>query len=254
MKDLKGKVALVTGAAAGFGKAIAAVLLGKGCKVALLDMDAIQGKQTIAEFQAKYGKDNCIFFQCDVTDDQALDDCFSRTAAHFGGLDIVVNNAGIEGEARWKKIFAINTEAVFSGILLGLKYMGKDTGHNGGHIINVASITGLIVFPMVPAYNASKTAVVTMTRAFGSELYFNRHGVKVNCICPEPMNTPLWWGISSAGKLNEDCRSLAHEYDKLVMPVEHVANGIVKILEDDKNGSALKVQHGQELQYHEFQE
>lgn len=68
------------------------------------------------------------------------------------------------------------------------------------------------------------------------------------------MNTPLWWGISSAGKLQEECRSLANEYDKLVMPVEHVANGIVKILEDDKNGSALKVQHGKELQYHEFKD
>lgn len=254
MKDLKGKTALLTGAASGFGKAIAGVLLGKGCKVALLDMDGMQGKETIAEFQGKYGKDSCIFFQCDVTDDQALDDCFSRTVAHFGGLDIVVNNAGIAGEARWKKIFAINTEAVFSGILLGLKYMGKDRGHNGGHIINVASITGLIVFPALPAYNASKVAVVAMTRAFGCDLHFNRHGVKVNCICPEPMNTPLWWGISSAGKLQNDTRDMANEYDKLVMPVEHVANGIVKILEDDKNGCALKAQHGQEFQYHEFKE
>lgn len=254
MKDLKGRTALITGAASGFGKAIACVLLGKGCQVALLDMDGMQGKETIAELQGKYGKDSCIFYQCDVTDDQALDDCFSRTAAHFGGLDIVVNNAGIEGEARWKKIFAINTEAVFSGILLGLKYMGKDRGHNGGHIINVASITGLIVFPPVPAYNASKAAVVMMTRAFGCDLHFNRHGVKVNCICPEPMNTPLWWGISSAGKLQNDTRDLASEYDKLVMPVEHVANGIVKILEDDKNGCALKAQYGQELQYHEFKD
>ncbi|KAL1437488.1 hypothetical protein MTO96_048874 [Rhipicephalus appendiculatus] len=201
MKDLKGKVALVTGAATGFGKAIVDLLLSRGCKVALLDMDCTVGKQTTAEFQAKYGKDSCIFLRCDVTDDQELDDCFCRTRAHFCGLDIVINNAGIAGEAKWKKIFAINAQAVFSGILLGFKYMGKDNGQKGGDIINVASDAGLRVKPTIPAYNAAKTAV--------DDLYLNRHGVRVNCICPEPMNTPMWWGISAFCKTREDTTPMA---------------------------------------------
>nr|XP_037273508.1 uncharacterized short-chain type dehydrogenase/reductase y4vI-like [Rhipicephalus microplus] len=253
MKDLKGKVALVTGAATGFGKAIVDLLLSRGCKVALLDMDCIVGKQTTAEFQAKYGKDGCIFLRCDVTDDQELDDCFCRTRANFCGLDIVVNNAGIAGEAKWKKIFAINTEAVFSGILLGLKYMGKDNGQKGGDIINVASVAGLRVMPTIPAYNAAKTAVVAMTRAFGDDLYLNRHGVRVNCICPEPMNTPMWWGISAFCKTREDTTAMALDYDKRVMPVEHVARGVLMILDDEKNGTALAALHGKELHYFQFQ-
>ncbi|KAL3227280.1 hypothetical protein MRX96_024242 [Rhipicephalus microplus] len=228
MKDLKGKVALVTGAATGFGKAIVDLLLSRGCKVALLDMDCIVGKQTTAEFQAKYGKDGCIFLRCDVTDDQELDDCFCRTRAHFCGLDIVVNNAGIAGEAKWKKIFAINTEAVFSGILLGLKYMGKDNGQKGGDIINVASVAGLRVMPTIPAYNAAKTAVVAMTRAFGDDLYLNR---------PRSPNTT----------------AMALDYDKRVMPVEHVARGVLMILDDEKNGAALAALHGKELHYFQFQ-
>uniref|UniRef100_A0A023FV38 15-hydroxyprostaglandin dehydrogenase [NAD(+)] n=1 Tax=Amblyomma parvum TaxID=251391 RepID=A0A023FV38_AMBPA len=252
MKDLNGKVALVTGAAAGFGRAIVDLLLGRGCKVALLDMDCVTGKQTVAEFRAKYGKESCIFLRCDVTDDQELDDCFCKTRAHFCGLDIVINNAGVEGEAKWKKLFAINIEAVFCGILLGFKYMGKDNGQKGGHIINVASVAGLGVMEAIPAYNTSKTAVVAMTRAFGSDLYLNRHGVKVNCICPDPMNTPLWWGISSFCKTKEECKAGALEYDKRVMPVEDAAKGIVKILEDDKNGSALLALHGEELKYFNF--
>ncbi|XP_077492839.1 15-hydroxyprostaglandin dehydrogenase [NAD(+)]-like [Amblyomma americanum] len=252
MKDLKGKVALVTGAATGFGKAVVDLLLGKGCKVAILDIDGVVGKQTTAEFQAKYGKESCIFLRCDVTDDQELDDCFCRTRAHFCALDIVINNAGIAGEPKWKKIFAINTQAVFCGILLGFKYMGKDNGQKGGHIINVASNSGLQVMETIPAYNASKTAVVAMTRAFGTDLYFNRHGVRVNCICPEPMNTPMWWGISAFCKTREECTPMALDFDKRVMPVERVAKGIVKILEDDRNGAALTAYHNEEQKYFEF--
>ncbi|XP_077530262.1 15-hydroxyprostaglandin dehydrogenase [NAD(+)]-like [Haemaphysalis longicornis] len=254
MKDLRGKVALVTGAATGFGKAIVDLLLQNGCKVSLLDMDPNQGKQTTGEFQEKYGKDSCIFLRCDVTDDQELDDCFCRSQAHFGGLDIVVNNAGIAGEPKWKKIFAVNTAAVFNGILLGLKYMGKDNNQNGGHIINVASAAAFGVFAHIPAYSASKAAVVTMTRAFGNDIYFNRHGVKVNCICPDPMNTPMWWGISAACRMREDTKPVPLQYDSGVMTVESVAKGVLQILEDEKNGSALVALHGEKLKYHEFQD
>ncbi|CAN7993569.1 unnamed protein product [Ixodes pacificus] len=254
MEDLKGKVALVTGGASGFGKAIEELLLSKGCMVAVLDMDVEQGRKTAAEFQSKYGKECCVFYKCDVTDDQEFEDCFSKTKSKFGGLDIVVNNAGVAGEARWKKIFAINTEAVFCGTLLGFKYMGKDNGHRGGHIINVASVAGLVLLPAIPAYNASKFAVVAMTRSFGTDLHFNRHGVKVNCICPEPMDTPMWWAISEFCKTKNDTTNFAQDYDKRVQRIEDVAKGVVKIIEDGQNGSALVALHGQDLKYYNFQE
>lgn len=254
MKDLQGKVALVTGGASGFGKAIVSLLLSKGCKVAFLDMDVEQGRKTAAEFQSEYGQECCVFYKCDVTDDQEFEDCFCKTRSKFGGLDIVVNNAGIAGEARWKKIFAINTEAVFCGTLLGLKYMGKDNGQKGGYIINVASVAGLVLLPAIPAYNASKFAVVAMTRSFGTDLYFNRHGVKVNCICPEPMDTPMWWGISKFCRSRSDTLDFSEDYDKRVQRIEDVAKGVVKLIEDEKNGSALVAQHGQDLKYYTFQE
>ncbi|XP_040061363.1 15-hydroxyprostaglandin dehydrogenase [NAD(+)] [Ixodes scapularis] len=254
MKDFQGKVALVTGGAVGFGRAIETLLLDKGCKVAILDLDVEQGRKTEAEFQGKYGKEYCVFYRCDVTDDQEFEDCFVRTRAKFGGLDIVVNNAGVAGEAKWKKIFAINTVAAFCGTLLGLKYMGKDNGHKGGHIINVASRAGLQIQTVIPAYNASKFAVVAMTRSFGTDLHYNRHGVKVNCICPEPMNTPMWWGISEFCKTKNDTVEFAQGYENRVQRVEDVAQGVLKLLEDEKNGTALTAFHGRDLEYYQFQE
>ncbi|KAG0409979.1 hypothetical protein HPB47_012904 [Ixodes persulcatus] len=164
--------------------------------VALLDIDEKQGTKTVAEFQQKHGKESCVFYECDVTNEGQLEDCFKSTRSKFGALDILVNNAGIFSEDNWRKMFAINIESVYSGILLGFKYMGKDKGYNGGHIINTASIVGIYVAPAAPAYNTSKCAVVAMTRAFGSKLHLDRHGVKVNCLCPDPIDTSMWAQIT----------------------------------------------------------
>ncbi|EEC11145.1 15-hydroxyprostaglandin dehydrogenase, putative, partial [Ixodes scapularis] len=180
-------------------------------------------------------------------------DCFSKTKSKFGGLDIVVNNAGVAGEARWKKIFAINT-AVFCGTLLGFKYMGKDNGHKGGHIINVASVAGAYEINVASSHTmAEKLNDISLT-AGGTDLHFNRHGVKVNCICPEPMDTPLWWGVSEFCKTKDDTTSFAQDYDKRVQRIEDVAKGVVKIIEDGQNGSALVALHGQDFKYYNFQE
>ncbi|CAN7995332.1 unnamed protein product, partial [Ixodes hexagonus] len=145
-------------------------------------------------------------------------------------------------------------EAVFSGILLGLKYMGKDKGFNGGHIINTASVAGIFVVPSLPAYNTSKCAVVAMTRAFGSKLHFDRHGVKVNCLCPDPIETPLWTQIADHLKSDESTTAVADVYNNRVQTPEDVARGVIKLLEDDKNGAALLSLHGSGLQYYNFQE
>lgn len=254
MYDYKGKVALVTGAAMGLGKAIVELLLEKGCKVALLDIDERQGLKTLSEFQSAYGKDTCVFYKCDVTNDAQLEDFFGKTRSKFGGLDIVVNNAGVAGETNWRRTFAINTEAVFSGILLGIKYMGKDRGYLGGHIINVASIAGIHVYPPLPAYNSSKVAVVAMTRCFGSDLYLERHGIKVTCLCPEPIETGLWTDLSDHMKDKSDTEAMGKEYDQRIQQPQDVARGVLMLIDDGKNGAALKSLHDQGLTYHTFKE
>lgn len=171
MDILNGKVALITGGAMGLGKATATVLLQRGCKVSILDIDEKHGNESVAEFKTTFGNDKCVFLKCNVEDDKEFEEGFVKTLSLLGGLDIVVNNAGILGLSNWRKTFSINTEAVFHGTLLGMKYMGTDNGGRGGHVINVASEAGIKPWDAVPAYSASKFAVVAMTRAFGVSMH-----------------------------------------------------------------------------------
>lgn len=229
-------------------------MLAEGCKVALLDIDEKQGQDTAKELKAKYGQDTCHFFKCDVTDDAEFEECFKKTMSIFGGLDIVVNNAGVGTTAGCKRIFAINTVAVLHGIELGLKYMGKDMGYNGGLIINVASGTGFHRPTFMPVYAASKSAVISMTLSFGSDLYFNRHGVKVSCFCPGPMDTPMLAGILSELKAKEDTACFTTRVQRIIINVDDAARGFVQLLKDNRNGAAMEYTLHEGSKYHEFQE
>lgn len=194
-----------------------------------------------------------MFIKCDITDDEAFEDSFVRVKKKFGRLDIVVNNAGFAGEERWRRVFEINTMAVYFGTLLALKYMGKDRGGEGGHVINIASIAGLVACPAIPAYNASKYGVIGLTRAFGSDLYYSRTGVKVSCLCPEPIETDLWRGISSfCREIEVSTPYISEHYSRGLQKPENVARGVTKLVQDGVNGAALLARYDEEFVYHEF--
>lgn len=252
MKDFSGKVALVTGGAMGLGRGIVESLLQKGCKVSILDIDEPMGKQTTADMVKKFPNSNCVFYKCDVSNEAQFEDGFKKTKNHFGCINIVVNNAGIAGEDNWRKLFSVNLEAYFSGILLGLKYMDKSKGGKGGHIVNVSSVSGIYVFPQLPAYNTSQAAIVTMTRCFGSDMYYNRTGVKVYCICPDPIDTKLWAQLSDYCRMSEDTVEFAHVYDTRIQQPVVVAHAIIQLLEDERNGGTMLCLHKIGNKYHEF--
>ncbi|XP_077492837.1 15-hydroxyprostaglandin dehydrogenase [NAD(+)]-like [Amblyomma americanum] len=252
MKDFNGKVALVTGGAMGLGRGVAEMLLQKGCKVSILDIDEAAGKETTADLVKRFPNSNCTFYKCDVSNDAQLEDGFKKTKNHFGCIDIVINNAGIAGEENWRKLFAVNVEAAYSCILLGMKYMDKRNGNKGGHIVNVSSVTGIYVFPELPAYNTSQAAIVTMTRCFGSDLYYSRTGVKVYCICPDPIDTRLWAQLSDYCRGCEDTTEFAHVYDTRIQQPVVVALSIMQLLEDERNGGTMLCLHKIGNQYHEF--
>ncbi|KAF7244118.1 15-hydroxyprostaglandin dehydrogenase [NAD(+)] [Varanus komodoensis] len=160
---LKGKVALVTGAAQGIGKAFVQVLLERGCKVALVDINVEVGKASKEGFDKQFDEQMTIFIPCDVSKEEELKETFKKTVQHFGKLDIVVNNAGVNNEKNWEITVQINLTqgnsvgeclgiriqfllaasaemSVIRGTYLGLDYMKKENGGTGGVIVNVASL------------------------------------------------------------------------------------------------------------------
>ncbi|XP_077530997.1 15-hydroxyprostaglandin dehydrogenase [NAD(+)]-like [Haemaphysalis longicornis] len=164
---------------------------------------AEDGEEAAAELENLYGPGRSRFLRCDVTKEKELEDCFRTTRSVFGGLDIVVNSAGVLAWPDSWKVFAVNAEAVYSSILLAFKYMGRDCGYDGGHVINLSSLAAIYPRNSCPAYIASKFAVLGLTRSFGSDLYFNRHGVRVNCMCPGAIQTPLLQNFLDRARASE---------------------------------------------------
>jgi NAD(P)-dependent dehydrogenase (short-subunit alcohol dehydrogenase family) len=181
---LKGKIALVTGASSGIGRATAGMMARHGARVALTgrQMDALQ--EVVKRINGSGGE--AAAFAGDLRKDEDRRRIVAETAARFGGLDILVNAAGtiangtIENTtlADWRTMFEINLEAVFSLMQLSVPYLEK----NRGCIVNVSSVTGIRAFPNVLAYCASKAGVDQLTRCAALELA--PKGIRVNAVDP----------------------------------------------------------------------
>ncbi|KAA8586638.1 hypothetical protein FQN60_000474, partial [Etheostoma spectabile] len=154
---LNGKVAVVTGAAAGIGKAITEILLKNGAKTA--------GKSLKETLDKEYGQERTLFLTCNVESEEQIKAAFQKTVENFRGFDILCNNAGILNETTWKKMVSINLVGVISGTYLALEHMSKLSGGRGGVIVNTASMAGLGPLLSCPVYTATKHGVIGFTRA-----------------------------------------------------------------------------------------
>uniref|UniRef100_A0A672GJI8 15-hydroxyprostaglandin dehydrogenase [NAD(+)]-like n=1 Tax=Salarias fasciatus TaxID=181472 RepID=A0A672GJI8_SALFA len=158
---LKGKVAVVTGAAMGIGQATTELLLQKGAKVALLDVNETAGNSAKEALDEEHGAESTLFLQCNVESDKDVKDAFRATVETFGGIDIVCNNAGILNEDNWEKALSTNLAGVIRVGFVALEHMNKLTGGRGGVIVNTASLAA----PVFPVYSATKHGVVGFTRS-----------------------------------------------------------------------------------------
>jgi NAD(P)-dependent dehydrogenase (short-subunit alcohol dehydrogenase family) len=188
MAELEGKRALVTGGAQGLGKAIAALFVERGAKVMIADIDEAGAKVTADELG-----ESVRAVACDVTVFSDLEAAVQATVDAFGGLDIMVNNAGIEvvkplfhhTEEDFDKIMAINVK----GTWLGMKAAMAALPQPGGVIVNMSSLAGLGGVPLFGAYSASKAGVVQLTRCAATEL--KPTGIRVNAVCPAFIATAM---------------------------------------------------------------
>ena len=194
MDRLEGKVALVTGAGSGIGKASSLRFASEGASVMCVDLDEASAQGTAAAIAEGGGSSAAL--RVDVTDEEAVRAACEETARELGGLDVLYNNAGI-GRAAWDATIAVNLSGVYYGLRHGGALMAE---RGGGAIISTASIAGLVglvssrvtEFPPVDgsgAYIAAKHGVVGLTRQFA--LIYADHGVRVNAIAPGYIRTPL---------------------------------------------------------------
>lgn len=190
MACLQGKVAVVTGAASGLGKAIVERFSKEGAAIVVADINEDLGRDVAASIASSH------FIKVDVTDPASVEQLVRSSVEHYGQIDILVNNAGIEGELsptidssleNWHKVIAVNLDGVYFGIKYGVAAMLAN--RNGGVVLNMSSIVGLVGFGNLPPYSASKAGVIQLSRAAAIEYAAQR--IRVNAICPTVVRTPL---------------------------------------------------------------
>jgi len=243
-RSIAGRVALVTGAASGMGRATARLFADEGARLALVDRSADQLAEVADEILAAGGEVHT--WAVDVSEPAAIETTVAEVGERFGGLDILVNNAGVslpapidgEGyEQAWAATFAVNLTAHARFIRAALPQLVRNAD---GRVVNIASTEGLGATAYISPYTASKHGVIGLTRSLAVEL--GARGVTVNCVCPGPIRTGMTAGIPDDAKAKfarrrvplrryGDPEEVAHATLGLVLPAASYINGAVLVVD-----------------------
>jgi NAD(P)-dependent dehydrogenase (short-subunit alcohol dehydrogenase family) len=243
---LDGKVAVITGAAGGIGREAAILFSAEGAQVCVADLTPAPGEEAAAECREAF------FQQVDVTDPASVEAMYAATAERYGGIDVLYNNAGImppddasvletEPDA-WDRVQNVNAKGVYLCCKYGIPHLLE---RGGGSVINVASFVALVgAATSQIAYTASKGAVLSMSRELAVE--FARRGVRVNALCPGPVETPLLMRLFEESPEAYERRRIHLPMGRLAQARE-IAAGALFLASDDSsyvNGTTFLVDGG----------
>ena len=246
MGRLDGKVAVITGAGGGMGREAAVLFSEEGAKVCAADIDGALVEEVAAELKDGFA------FQVDVADGDGVQAMYAATAERFGGIDVLYNNAGISPaddasileteESSWDRVQNVNTKGVFLCCKYGIPYLLE---RGGGSVINVASFVALVgAATSQISYSASKGAVLSLSRELGVQ--FARQGIRVNALCPGPVETPLLLRIFGDDPAAYERRRIHLPMGRLAKPRE-IVNAALFLASDEAsyvNGAAFLVDGG----------
>jgi NAD(P)-dependent dehydrogenase (short-subunit alcohol dehydrogenase family) len=243
---LDDKVVVITGSASGIGREAALLFSDEGAKLCIADVVQEQGEQTASECR------DAFFQKVDVSDPKSVEDMYRATVGRYGGIDVLYNNAGImpaedasilDTDANaWQRVQDVNTKGVYLCCKYGIPHL-LDRG--GGSVINVASFVALMgAATSQISYTASKGAVLAMSRELSVE--FARRGVRVNALCPGPVETPLLMRLfdETPGALE---RRLVHLPMGRLAQAREIAYGALFLASDESsyvNGATFLVDGG----------
>jgi len=220
--ELAGKVAIITGAARGLGKGIAAMFVAEGAKVVLADVEEEPGKATAADLGA-----NARFMRTDVSQRDQMQALVDYTVAEFGALHAMVNNAGMNDNSygrliddefpRFELVMNVNVLGTMLGTQIAARHMAAN---GGGSVVNISSLGGLRAGFGLPVYRASKAAVQNFTQTAAIEL--GEHGIRVNAICPGNVPTAMGTFRDSAGADAEKQRRIAEVIREVRLDVQPI--------------------------------
>lgn len=246
--DFDGRVALVTGGGSGLGQAASRLLAERGARVVVADVNTDGGAETVA--QCEQAGSEAVFVRTDVTEEADVAGAVAAAVDRWGRLDCAVNNAGTTGPSKptadytleeWNAVVALN----LTGVFLGLKHeIPQMVAQGGGAIVNTSSGAGLMGFAGLPAYVATKHAVLGLTKA--AALEYIKAGVRVNAVCPGSARTPMLEGWMGGDPAIEKAMASSAPIGRLAQP-EEIAQAMVWLLSDAASfmvGHALAVDGG----------
>ena len=249
-RSLAGRSVVVTGAASGMGRATAHLFADEGARVCVADLGEARVDTVVDEIRDVHGEGAAIGVVCDVADRGALRELVEATVAAFGGIDVVVNNAGValptsfldaydhddaddSFESNWATTLDVNLTAHARLVRLALPHL---LASDAGRIVNIASTEAIVTGPGLAAYAATKAGVIGLTKSMAVEL--GRRGITANCICPGPILTGMTADIPDEAKATYAHRrvplrrygtpeEVAHMTVNLCLPASSFVNGAI---------------------------